>query len=383
MVEAVRAGELLRAVARRFRVSLCTVQRWVQRANGQPLDAVDWSGRAPIAHAICRTPAPVEDQILAVRRRLREESALGEYGAPAIHREFQAQGVQPLPSVRTIGRILERRGALDGRRRIRRPPPPAGWYLPDVVLGRAELDSVDAIEDHTLLGGVQVDVLTCVSLHGGLPGAWPGPTLTSKRVIQALIAHWQSFGLPTYAQFDNAPVFTGAQRYANVLGQVVRACLGLEVVPVFVPAHESGFQAAIESLNGRWQAKVWHRFYHDSPDALTVVSDRYLAAYRQRLAPRVEAAPPRRGFPPRWHIAREPVPHGRIVYLRRTDEHGRVSVLGQSFLVSATWPHRLVRCEVALSAGHVSFYALRRRQPDQQPLLRRATNPWDLRAPWH
>jgi hypothetical protein len=355
----------------------------VQRANGRPLDVVEWSNRPPVAHAVHRTPAPLEEQVLAVRRRLREESALGEYGAPAIHREFTAQGVSPIPSIRTIGRILERRGALDGRRRIRRSPPPVGWYLPDVVLRRAEVDSVDAIEDLALVGGVQVDVLTCVSLHGGLPGAWPGPTLTSKRTVEGLLAHWQTFGLPTYAQFDNGPVFTGFQRYGNTLGQVVRTCLSLEVVPVFVPPHESGFQAAIESLNGRWQAKVWHRFYHPSPEALTKVSDRYLLAYRQRLAPRVDAAPVRRRFPARWQPERVAVPRGRIVLLRRTDEQGRVSVLGQPFVVSAGWPHRLVRCEVALSAGHVSFYALRRRAPDQQPLLRRTVHRWDIRPPWH
>jgi hypothetical protein len=35
-------------------------------------------------------------------------------------------------------------------------------------------------------------------------------------------------------------------------------------------------------------------------------------------------------------------------------------------------PHRLVRCEVDLGAGSVAFYALRRRDPNQQPLLRTA-----------
>ncbi|SRR5712691_4046719 len=68
---------------------------------------------------------------------------LGEYGAQAIRRELAVRGPAGVPSVRTIGRILERRGALDGGRRIRRPPPPPGWYLPEVAAGRAELDSFD------------------------------------------------------------------------------------------------------------------------------------------------------------------------------------------------------------------------------------------------
>ena len=37
MVEAVRAGKSMRSVARRFNVTLPTVQRWVKRAQGLEL----------------------------------------------------------------------------------------------------------------------------------------------------------------------------------------------------------------------------------------------------------------------------------------------------------------------------------------------------------
>ena len=78
-----------------------------------------------------------EDLILVLRRELKEQSALGEFGAQAIHRALVARGHPAVPTVRTIGRVLERRGALDGRRRVRRLPPPRGWYLPAVGPGRA------------------------------------------------------------------------------------------------------------------------------------------------------------------------------------------------------------------------------------------------------
>ena len=133
MVSAVQAGESLRAVARTFRVSLHTVQRWVTRAGRRRLDRVDWADQPPVAHRVYRTPPEVEDQVLRLRRELRETSALGEYGARAIHREWPAATGGPPPVVRTVGRILERRGALDGQRRIRRPAPPRGWYLPPVA----------------------------------------------------------------------------------------------------------------------------------------------------------------------------------------------------------------------------------------------------------
>jgi hypothetical protein len=56
--------------------------------------------------------------------------------------------------------------------------------------------------------------------------------------------------------------------------------------------------------------------------------------------------------------------------LRRTGAAGGVELLGRHFEVDATWPHRLVRAEVDLDAGRIRFYALRRRDPAHQPLLR-------------
>jgi transposase InsO family protein len=93
-----------------------------------------------------------------------------------------------------------------------------------------------------------------VSLHGGLPGAWPQGLVTAKTTVAALLEHWRQFGLPAYAQFDNDTIFQGTHSARDSLSRVVRICLQLGVTAVFAPPRESGFQAAIENFNGRWQA---------------------------------------------------------------------------------------------------------------------------------
>src|SRR5215831_9874442 len=117
MVAALRRGESQRGVARRFHVSLCQVQYWSRRAGGRRLDRVDWEDRSRRPRQTRRTAGAVEDHVLAVRRWLQRESALGEHGAAAIARELAtARDLRARAlSVRTIGRILERRGALDRR----------------------------------------------------------------------------------------------------------------------------------------------------------------------------------------------------------------------------------------------------------------------------
>jgi hypothetical protein len=369
MVTAVRAGCSVRAVARQFRVSLLTVQRWVQRAGRQRLDRVDWSDRSHRPRRIRRTAPELEERVVTLRSQLRDESDLGEFGARAIHRALLELPVPRAPAVRTIGRILERRGVLDGRQRLRRPPPPPGWYVPAVAAGQVELDSFDIVEGLVIAGGLEVEVLNGVSLHGGLPVSWPGPPVRATMVVEALTTHWRTDGLPTYAQFDNDTCFQGAHQFPDTLGRVTRCCLSLGVVPIFVPPQEPGFQAAIENYNGRWQAKVWARFRHADYHALQRRSARYVAALRQRLAPRLERAPTRHRFPQEWHLDLQARPRGRLIFIRRADERGRVEVLGHRWAVATHWGHRLIRAEVDLETDRIRFYALRRRAPAEQPLL--------------
>jgi transposase len=370
MVAAVRRGTPMREVARRFGVALSTIQFWMARAGRQHLDRVDWADRPDGPRQPANRSSPeLEDLVLSLRVELKDQSDLGEFGARAIRDALEARGLTPAPALSTINRILERRGALDGRRRVRRPASPPGWYLPDLAARRAELDSFDIVEGLVIKGGTHVEVLNATSLHGGLVGSWPTATVTAKATVDALVEHWRAAGLPTYAQFDNDTIFQGAHQHRDVVGRVMRLCLGLGVVPVFAPPRETGFQAAIENLNGRWQAKVWARFVHESLEGLQACSARYVAAARSRAAARIESAPPRRPFPEGWALDLQAHPRGRLVYLRRTGEQGAVELLGRRFEVDATWPNRLVRAEVDLDAGRIRFYALRRREPDRQPLL--------------
>lgn len=371
MVAAVRDGDSIHEVAKHFHVSRSLVRRWVARAQGRRLDRVDWSSRLPGRRRPAnQTPSRMEELVLRVRRELKEKSALGEYGAVAIRAELARRRRGPLPSTRTIGRILERRGALDGRQRVRRPPPPRGWYLPMLAERKAELDSFDIVEGLVIRGGLAIEVLNGISLHGGLVASWPKAQITAKITVQALLAHWRRHGLPTYAQFDNDTIFQGAHHYPDTLGRVIRLCLSLDVIPVFAPPRETGFQAAIEAFNGRWQSKVWGRFTHTSRKGLQSQSAKFITAACARAAVRMDGAPPRRPFTRDWKLNLQAPLQGCVIFVRRTDERGRAQVLGHTYQVDPNWPHRLVRAEVHLKEERIRFYALRRRDPTNQPLLK-------------
>jgi len=373
MVSAVRHGESMRSVAKRYGVALRTVQYWVRYAGDRRIDRVDFAskptGAAPPHN---RTLPEMETLLVDTRRELRESSALGEYGALAVHQDLSLCGVTGVPSVSTIHRVFRRNGLLT-RRRIRYPAPPPGWYLPNLETVAVELDSFDFIEELRIENGPLVDVLNGVSLHGGLPASWPAESPVSAIwTLERLVEHWRLFGLPAYAQFDNDTRFQGAHQFADSFGRIVRLCLGLGIVPVFAPPRETGFQAAVEGFNSRWKKGVWNRFHHDSLPTLLTHTQRYVAAYRSRHAKRIEAAPARTPFPQGWSFNYQLEPRGCIIYIRRADEQGRVRVLGHTCHVGDGWGHRLTRCEVLFDEKVIRFFGLRRREPSEQPLLKEA-----------
>ena len=366
MLKAVRAGMHVRRAADEFGFSKSVVAFWVGRARGKRLDRADLANRKP-GRAWNRTTFEVEQRIAELRLELRK-SVLGEFGAKAIAEALEAE-MDRLPAEATINRALSRLGLQDGVRRTRQPAPPKGWYLPAVLAGRAELDCFDFVEDLKIADGPLVDVLTAKSLHGALTNAWVLNPKSTKGTIPCLLARWQRDGLPTYAQFDNDNVFQGAHHIANAVGAISRLCLQLRVIPVFAPPLEHGMQNTIESFNALWQAKVWQRYRVANVNELQMRSDQYIAAHRARTQPLAEAAPARRALSEDFEFDPHAPLRGQLVFVRRTDESGHVSMLGQRFAVSQTWLHRLVRCEVDFNHRCIQCSALRRRAPAEQPLL--------------
>lgn len=360
----------MESVAAELGVSQSTVSFWIARAGERRLDRLDFSSRKPgCERAWNRLSASAEQCIIELRRSLREESVLGEYGAAAIQRALKAERHEHVPSIATINRALSRHGLQDAARRVRRAPPPKGWYLPALASGEAEMDCFDLIEELKIAEGPLIWVLNGTSLHGGMVDSWPLEQPHAKLVFERLLERWQRDGLPTYAQFDNGTQFQGAHQYADTVGRVSRLCLGLGVTPVFAPPREPGMQNAIEGYNALWLGKVWQRWQVHHFAHLQELCAAYVAAHRARNRVRQEKAPQRRAFPPDFTPNLKAKLQGTMIYIRRANEHGCVQLLGRSFEVCQRWPHRLVRSEVNFTEQHIRFYALRRRDPQDQPLL--------------
>jgi hypothetical protein len=213
MVSFYRAGYSLREVSERFKESKSTVHRWVQFAEGQCLERVDfYNKKTGTSQPFNKSARRLERQVLTIRRDLKEKSILGLYGSEAIHFEMIRRGMTNVPTSRTIAHIVKRHGLVDRRVRVRYPSPSPGWYLRDLVSKKSELDRVDIVEKLYLHGGQEVQLLNMISLHGSLMYSVADNVITSEIVVDALTELWQKFGLPRYVPFDNGMFFNVLER---------------------------------------------------------------------------------------------------------------------------------------------------------------------------
>jgi hypothetical protein len=230
-----------------------------------------------------------------LRKTLKEKSALGEHGASVIRREMLSMNCPFVPALRTINLILKRNGCVDRKSRIRYKAPPLGWYLPEVAKGNAELDSYDYVEDLRLAGKQGfINIFNVNTLHGGLLCSFPLVRMTADNTVFSLLQHWKQFGCPTYAQFDNSSVFTSSYHPHGLSIGKIRLCLSLDVIPVFAPPRETGFQANVERYNGLWERGVWERFhFKNKQQQLIEQSKKYVEAFHNKKYDSIISAPDR------------------------------------------------------------------------------------------
>ncbi len=159
------------------------------------------------------------------------------------------------------------------------------------------------------------------------------------------------------------------------VGRVTRLCLALGVVPAFAPAARAGLPECYRRL--QWPVAKQSLAAPPLPRCRSLgggLRTLHRGLSRQDCYPpgnRPQAAQ----LPQRLQAQLGTPLKGTIILPRRSDDHGSVHLLGRALHVHQHWPHRLVRCEVGFTHQRIRFYALRRRDPARQPLLRELAYP--------
>lgn len=259
-VARVETGDPVATVAAALRRSRDWVYTWLTRARtGDPGWALDRSHRP--THLARLTPAEVVEAVALVRLSLYNHGLL--CGAQNIRWELEELSVAPLPSVRTINRILAREGLT--HRRTGRYTPKGTPYPALVAHTVNQVHPVDYVGPCSLRGPVRFWSLNTVDLATARCALEPVASRAGQATVDALWATWHRLGLPGHVQVDNEMVFYGSPAHPRGMGLLIRLCLGQGIEPWFIPLREPWRNGVVEKFNDHYGSKFLARV--DVPEA--------------------------------------------------------------------------------------------------------------------
>lgn len=221
-----------------------------------------------------RTPTEIEEIIKMVRLKLYNQDLF--CGAQAILWELEDLGVKPLPSARTINRILARNELT--HRRTGRYEAKGTLYpvLPSALPNQTH--QADLVGPCYLTGPIRFYSLNVVDTATVRCGLHPSLSKSGQMVIDGLWGAWQRMGIPDRIQIDNAMSFFGSPTHPRGMGPLIRLCLHNGVEPWFIPMAEPWRNGMIEKFNDRYQQQFLGKVIMESADALKAGS----LAFEQR-----------------------------------------------------------------------------------------------------
>lgn len=263
--------------------SLSKSRSWLYKWIGRHLESDDsWSdsrSRRPLSVSMC-TPTEVEEIVKMVRLNLYNQDLF--CGAQAIYWEMEELGVKPLPSIRTINRILSRNDLTHRRTGKYEAKGTAYPKLPSLLPNQTH--QADLVGPCYLKGPVRFYSLNVVDTATVRCGLYPSPSKSGQSILDGIWAIWTRMGIPNHIQIDNAMSFFGSPIHPRGMGPLIRLCLHNGVEPWFIPMSEPWRNGMIENFNDRYQQMFLGKVVMSSQDELKsgslVFEQRHNSRYR-------------------------------------------------------------------------------------------------------
>lgn len=177
-------------------------------------------------------------------------------GAQAILWELEELRVSPLPSLRTINRILSRND-LTCKRTGRYEP--KGTPYPEFPVKlpnqRHQADFVGPRHIRGIEGAIRFYSLNTVDLATGRCAIEPLLSRSGSAVYEAFWSSWTRLGMPQHLQVDNELVFRGSPKHPRGMGPLIRLCLSYGIELWFIPPSEPWRNGVVEKFNDHYQQK--------------------------------------------------------------------------------------------------------------------------------
>jgi transposase InsO family protein len=224
--------------------------KWVARHTPDNPAWYDDQSRKPLTSSH-RTPAEIDEIVEMVRLSLYNKGLF--CGNQAIQWELEDMEVQPIPSLRTISRILCRRDLTHRRTGRYEPKGKAYPVLPALLPNQTH--QVDLVGPCYLSGPIRFYSLNSVDIAINRCGIEPMPSKAAQSVLDAVYGVWKRMGIPDNLQVDNEMAFFGSPTHPRGMGPLIRLCLLYGVNLWFIPPAEPWRNGGVEKFNDHYRQK--------------------------------------------------------------------------------------------------------------------------------
>jgi hypothetical protein len=315
------------------------VYKWKRRFEQQRWQALDSLPKAPHSSAH-QYPQSTVALVLRLRQQF-ARSSVGLIGARAIrHEVIRRRLLRVVPSILTSNRWLKQAGLIP----TASLPGEAPYYPQPHLPENCVLQSCDWISRY-LAGGEKPYALHTIDAQTHALCQTISTDKTTDALIQHIRQAFTELGLPDFLQIDNDGAFTNLGKNQRVFGRFMRLLLYLGVEPIFIPPGEPKRNYLVEGVNHLWAQSFFDKDHFTSVAQLKRKSPKFLSWYASYAPPRlgglsVEEA--KRGVKRRKLKASErrslpdhlPLTAGRLHFIRRVDERGKIRLVNESWKVS-------------------------------------------------
>jgi putative transposase len=338
------AGEKAEAICASLGHSRSWLYKWVSRYDESD---DSWCENRPtvLLHATNRTPFEIEEIVKMIRLNLYNQDLF--CGAQAILWELEDLGVKPLPSLRTINRILSRNELT--HRRTGKYEPKGTPYPKLPALLPNQTHQMDLVGPCYLTGPLRFYGINVIDAATARCGLHSSPSKAGQDVLDAALAIWSRLGIPNNLQVDNALSFFGSPKYPRSMSQFIRLCLHHGVDLWFIPMAEPWRNGLIEQFNDHYQQKFLNKVIMTTVDELRTgtlaFEQRHNSKYRYSklggktplkalAATQVQLRFPNHEERPRDRLEKPEVGRYHLVRLIRNDLKLNISANSFPFLLS-------------------------------------------------
>lgn len=363
------AGDTIPLICQTLRRSDAWVRKWWQRyliAGGEGLYDLTRARH----NVVNRTPVHIERAILAIRRRLAArttpQTRYALLGAPTIQQELKLLELTPLPTFRTIERVLQQAHLTSPHLRLARRLPRSEYPGPHAEDSN-QVHQVDLVGPRYLLHDkTKYYFFLCKDAFDQAVYAEFQAGNSMDQVLAFLVHAWQHLGLPQQVQFDNGRQFYAPGRYARALNRVIRLALRVGVQPVFIPEGQPQRNGSVENFNGWFQPVLLRQNFRTMAAVQREVRRLVTATNEQHVHQSLGFKTPIqfrrnkrfRRLPAKFALDFEqiPVAVGKILLIRWVPVTGYVDILGESFKVGRRYRYRYVKALIETHPQRLKVY---------------------------